>query len=184
MNCFLIRHGKDDESLRGGWSEVPLSLEGIEQIRQLATQLSETEISFAAIYSSDLTRAKQSAQILSDFLDLPIVYLPEFREVNNGALAGLRNEAASMKYSGLFWNTLEWDECYPEGESPKQFFDRITAAWSAFKEKCRLKNQDVLLVTHGGVINTILHMEKQIPYSNRSKGFALPYASVTKVEIE
>lgn len=183
MTCYLIRHGKDDESVRGGWSETSLSMEGVVQIRKIAQQLAaEHGRNSVAIFSSDLLRTKQSALILSEKLNAPVAFLPQFREVNNGALAGMKNEDACLGYPGLYWNTLAWEECYPQGESPKQFYERICNAWDDFKKRNCAEDRIEILVTHGGVINVILHLENQIPYSNRQKGFSLPYASVTKIE--
>lgn len=39
MKCYLVRHGKDDDSVRGSWSVAPLTEQGIEQIKVLANNL-------------------------------------------------------------------------------------------------------------------------------------------------
>ena len=74
------------------------------------------------IYSSDLPRAVQTAEPIAAALNLPIIALKQFREVNNGDLAGMKNDIANSKYPGLYWDTIEWEEHYPNGESPKEFF--------------------------------------------------------------
>lgn len=182
MTCYLVRHGKDDSTVRGGWSNTPLTSEGVAQAETLASQILQTRLTVDRIYSSDLNRAVQTANILGNGLELPVTLLPEFREVNNGDLSGMKNEIALERYPGLFWNTLGWEERYPNGESPKEFYDRIQGAWQRFKEECH-RYDVVLLVTHGGVINAILHMEQGIPCSNREKNFPIAHTTLIPVVI-
>lgn len=90
MAIYLIRHGQDDETIRGGWSEAPLTKEGRQQIEGLENYFKSLDIS--AIYSSDLTRAMETTEILSHFKpEIPIYYDERLREINNGLLAGMPN---------------------------------------------------------------------------------------------
>lgn len=184
MNCYLVRHGKDDDSVRGGWCDVPLTEEGIEQVKALANSLaSDPQKNIVQIFSSDLLRAKQTTEIISKKLEVPAVYLPQFREANNGTLAGMKNTEALKKYPGLFWNTLDWDECYPEGESPHAFYDRVRNAWDALVDRIHDQDGDVILVTHGGVINVILHIINGSEYSNKTKPFPVKHAELISVKL-
>lgn len=184
MNCYLVRHGKDDDSVRGGWSAEPLTEQGIEQVKALADRLSsDSQMNIVQIFSSDLLRAKQTAEIISQKIEVPIEYLPQFREVNNGVLAGMKNAEALINFPGLFWNTLEWDECYPEGESPHMFYERIRNAWCVFINSIQNLNGDVLLVTHGGVINVILHIVNDLEYSNKTKPFPVKNAELIYITL-
>ncbi len=167
MICYLIRHGKDDETVRGGWSQHLLTDEGIHQSEVLAEEM--VELTISSIYSSDLTRAMQTAQILADKLQLPVIPLAQFREVNNGVLAGMKNDLALEMYPDLFWNQLDWEQCYPDGESPKDFYERICKSWSAFADEMISRNEDVVLVTHAGVIHVILSVLENRTYSNSGK---------------
>ena len=168
MICYLIRHGQDDDTVRGGWSGQPLIEEGKAQADELASFIQRSDLGIQYIYSSDLLRAIQTAQSVADKLHLPIIQMPEFREVNNGDLAGMDNELASKMYPGLYWNTLEWEQRYPGGESPKEFYERIRTAWDAFQKMVLEQNENVLLVTHGGVINVILSIVNGEKYSNKT----------------
>ena len=184
MNCYLVRHGKDDDSVRGGWSDAPLTEQGVEQVKALADSLAtDLQKNIVQIFSSDLPRARQTAEILSRKINVPIMYLPQFRETNNGVLAGMKNTEALQKYPGLFWNSLDWDEFYPEGESPHVFFDRIQDAWYAFVDSIHDQNGDVLLVTHGGVINVILHIVNGLEYSNKTNPFPIKHAELIPVKL-
>ena len=57
MICYLIRHGKDDESVRGGWSSTPLTEQGIADVHRLSVDLASNKaMNIARIYASDLLR--------------------------------------------------------------------------------------------------------------------------------
>lgn len=168
MICYLIRHGKDDDTVRGGWSGQPLTEEGKAQADELASFIQRSDLGIKHIYSSDLLRAIQTAQSVADKLHLPIIQMPEFREVNNGDLAGMDNELASKMYPGLYWNTLGWEQRYPGGESPKEFYERIRTAWDAFQKMVLEQNGNVMLVTHSGVIHVILSIVNGEKYSNKT----------------
>lgn len=184
MNCYLVRHGKDDDSVRGGWSDASLTEQGIEQVEALANNLvSDSKKNFVQIFSSDLRRAKQTAELISKKISVPVEYLPQFRETNNGVLAGMNNTVASNKYPGLFWNTLNWDECYPGGESPHAFYDRVRNAWHAFVNRIHDLDGDVILVTHAGVINVILHIVNGLEYSNKTKPFPIKNAELIPIKL-
>ena len=168
MICCLVRHGKDDDTVRGGWSQQPLTDEGEVQAAELAVFVQKSGLGIQQVYSSDLLRAMQTAQIVADSLRLPIVPKPEFREVNNGDLAGIKNELAAEQYPGLYWNTLAWEQQYPGGESPKEFYERIRCAWDVLQKDILERNENVMLVTHGGVMHVILSIVKGEIYSNQA----------------
>lgn len=184
MICYLARHGKDDETLRGGWSQCPLTEEGKMQVAQLADFLRNADWHIHHIYSSDLLRAMQTAGAVADKLGMTVEPMPEFREVNNGDLAGMKNELAKQRYPGLYWSALEWDACYPNGESPRMFFERISWAWECFQRHILEQNGDVLLVTHGGVINVILSIVNGEAYTNRQHPWKIGYAQLLALEFQ
>ncbi len=184
MICYLVRHGKDDDSVRGGWSNSSLTAEGVKQVEQLASILQRAEkMNIGTIYSSDLPRARQTAEILSSVISVPVVDMPEFRETNNGVLAGMQNQIADKQYPGLYWSALNWEQPYPGGESPRQFYDRIVDSWHNFKKTIQNINHNVILVTHGGVINVIQCIEHEIEYSNKANPFPLSNAEMVAVEL-
>lgn len=185
MTIYLVRHGKDDDTVRGGWSDHGLSPIGIKQAHTLAEGIASQNINIDCIYSSDIRRAAETAEILSYCLGYPIEYLPGLREADNGDLAGMNNDLANEKYPGLYWSTLDYDECYPNGESPEIFYNRIKAAWLDLKSRrSKRADRDALLVTHGGVIEAILCMENGIVFSNKAKHFSAPYAELIPIEIK
>ncbi|MDT2814981.1 histidine phosphatase family protein [Vagococcus carniphilus] len=178
MAIYLIRHGQDDETIRGGWSEAPLTKEGRQQIEGLETYFKSLDIS--AIYSSDLTRAMETTEILSHFKpEIPIYYDERLREINNGLLAGMPNSQAEKEYPTLYFKQLAWQQKYPKGESPEMFYERISTVW---EELSKLSDQNIAIVTHGGVINIILHHVNQKYYSNKNESIFIPTGSITIVD--
>ena len=178
---ILMRHGQDDPERLGGWSCAGLTDEGRRQARTAAETLRTEYPGIRRICASDLPRAWETAQIAACEFGLPVVPLPAFRETNNGLLAGMPKAEAREKYPGIRFAALDFDERYPGGESPREFRDRIEAAWAEFSASESAKPGDTLLVTHAGVINVILCRENGIPFTNRKLTFPTPCAGSVPV---
>lgn len=183
MKIFIVRHGQDDDTVRGGWSDGSLTEFGVRQSEILADELAngKEKYQIGKIYSSDLARARQTAEIISERLDIPVEYSPLFREVNNGDLAGMKNDIAEKLYPNLFWRNLQWDERYPNGESPEEFYMRIIDAWHELVQNVSDCAGNVLLITHGGVINIIRCIVDGSEHSNTRK---FPAAASTAIALE
>ena len=173
MKLYLIRHGKDDDTVRGGWSKSGLTEVGKLQAQELAAQINtqKNELKIGRLFSSDLPRAIQTATPISAVLSLEIELKPQFRETNNGIFAGMKNDIANEKYPGIYWSTLQWDEPYPQGESPRMFYERIKTAWTELSV-----NENAILVTHGGVINVIYSLIDGVEFSNKTHANKIPHA--------
>ena len=107
MRIVFVRHGKDDDKYRGGWSSLDLIPEGIEQAKKLVKHLAENrmEYNITRIISSDLPRTMTTASYISAELGLPVLEEPQIRETNNGDLAGMLNDEALVRYPGGGRNT-------------------------------------------------------------------------------
>ena len=159
--------------------------EGIEQSKWLAHYLRkmQDEYKVQKIIASDLIRARQTADIINAELRIPITYTEKLREMNNGKLAGMLNSEAERLYPGVYYNTLEMDERYPGGESPIEFYNRIEKNLKEIIEE----NKDIdniMLVTHGGVINVIYHIVRKQKWSNKEKGFKIANVSIHRILME
>lgn len=184
MRIFFIRHGKDDGNYRGGWSNMPLIDEGKEQVKKLAKFLEETkdEYKIEKIISSDLLRTKQTTEIINEKLKVPVEYTEKLREMNNGKIAGMLNADVEKLYPGLYYNTLRIDEKYPGGESPIEFYNRITRDFEKIvNENKEYKN--IMLVTHSGVINIIYRYINNMEWSNKIKSIKISNASIYSLVI-
>ena len=188
MAIYLVRHGIDDEGYRGGWSQRGLIAEGYRQSEKLGRYLKENSALYKIhrIVSSDLQRALDTAGELARELELPVEPNRNWRENNNGVIAGMPNEIVDERYSCLYFSGLRMDECYPCGECPLEFFTRIQ---DTFTRLCREQEdskpeENVIVVTHGGVINIIYHIVKGLEWTNRSNKFPFSYTSLHKIGLQ
>lgn len=180
MKFIFIRHGMDDGKYRGGWSDQDIISEGKEQAHKLAKYLEENKesLNINKFVVSDLKRAITTANIANEFLDLPVELEPELREMNNGDLAGMLNDDALVKYPGLFFNTLEMNEKYPNGESPIDFYNRIKDWFYQAIETYKDVDGNIAFITHSGVINIIYYIVKGLNWSNKEKSFKIGNCSI------
>lgn len=187
MAIYLVRHGADDESYRGGWSQRGLNTEGYRQSEKLGEYLKARNSSvfrIGRIVSSDLQRALDTANEVSRCLDLPVERDAQWREMNNGIIAGMPNEIVNERFPGLYFSSLRMDERFPGGDSPEAFYSRIEKAFARLCEEPLSKSSDenILIVTHGGVINIVYSILKGVAWSNRSKSFPSSHTSFHRIE--
>lgn len=181
MKVYITRHGQDDDSVRGGWSNTSLTKLGIEQAKNLANCICNNtdKYNIGKIFCSDLLRAKETAEIIiSKANSIPIKYEHNLREINNGVLAGMDNKIANMKYPNLYYRNLDWNQQYPQGESPCQFYNRICTYFYKFIEENKNYDKNILIITHGGVINIIRTIVDNEIYSNKNKFSSIPCCSM------
>ncbi|WP_422657561.1 histidine phosphatase family protein [Paenibacillus sp. EC2-1] len=186
MKIFLVRHGMDEEGFRGGWSNRGLIEQGVHQSKKLAQYLVEQSDQYGinTILSSDLTRAVETTREIESILKLEATYSVEWREMNNGELAGMEHKEAEVKYPGIYFNTLQMDTAFPGGEIPQDFYNRIC---KAFNDLCmNLENKkvqsNVLIVTHGGVINVLYYLLNGEEWTNKSPFHSIENTSVHTIE--
>ena len=173
---YLVRHGLDDERYIGGYSKVSLIEEGREQIKNTRDYIIKNNLNIEKIYSSDITRAKETTEIINSNLNEPVTYLASLREQDKGLLTGLEKDIAYNKYPD-FKNITNPQISYPEGESLKDLYNRI----SILLEK--LPKEDLLLVTHRGVINMIYYILTNIPLDMDKEKFNVTHGSIHELDI-
>lgn len=103
MRFCLVRHGQTDWNLEGryqGQSDVPLNQTGRAEAQSLAGRLKGK--SFAAIHTSDLQRARETAEIIAEVLTLPVTLEPLLREINQGEWEGQFVEAIKARFAELW----------------------------------------------------------------------------------
>jgi len=147
---LLVRHGETDWNAAGrlqGHTDRPLSDYGREQARRLAAELAGEQ--FDAIYSSDLARARETAEIVGASLGLPVTLDPDLREKDWGTWEGLTStERFGVELAG---------------ESTAQHQERMLAALGRIAETH--PNGRVIVVTHGGSMRRV---------QTEVLGFAMP----------
>lgn len=153
----IARHGElttSQEWRYVGHKDVELNDTGIEQIKRLAERLKNQEINI--ILSSDLKRAKKSAEIIGEILGLPVETYKDFREINLGHWEGMtRDEIKACfndEFESRFTNIAEFR--IENGESFMDVSKRVIPRLMSCTEKN--KGSNILLVAHGGVNRVIL----------------------------
>ena len=146
MRIYLVRHGQTEENATGiiqGWNPGKLTPLGIEQAERLAQRLKA--IRFDAIYSSDSTRAADTARIITRFHDTPIQFTEQLRERNMGVFQGRHFEEFNQAQAK---SCLSDQDFKPEGgENLKELRHRaLSFAQSLCEPHLR---QTILLVAHG-----------------------------------
>lgn len=185
MKFIFIRHAKDDEKYRGGWSNRDITEEGKEQVHKLAKYLEKEKVNLniKKFITSDLKRAITTTTIANEFLNLPIEFDSKLREINNGDLSGMLNEEALIKYPNLFFNALEMNEKYPNGESPIEFYNRIRDWFYKAIDLYKEEDGNIVFVTHSGVINIIYYIIKNKEWSNKEKSYKISNCSLHILDI-
>jgi alpha-ribazole phosphatase len=183
---YLIRHGETEgaETKRyKGHIDVPLSGNGIRQMERVAEYISakvrkrgSAEVTYelaslrasgiSAVYTSDLSRAIKSAEIIAEPHGLKPIVTPELKERNFGAWEGMTFDEIKEKWPDAFnaWaaNPLKFSPM--GGESTSEARDR---AMTAFKEILEGRSgETTAIVSHGGIIRIILCELLGIPLEN------------------
>lgn len=145
MSLLLIRHGETPLNVARVLqpADTPLSAHGRAQAAALAQRLRGSGL--AAIVSSDLPRALETAQAIAAACGLPVVTTPLLHERNFGDLRGL-------PYDSLDHDPLTATSAPPGGESSAEFRQRCTAAWALVLQQRAAAGGTLAVVTHGLVI--------------------------------
>jgi alpha-ribazole phosphatase/probable phosphoglycerate mutase len=159
MKIHFVRHGQTKHNVAGLINsqldkEDVLTDDGIEQVKKTMREIADD---YTEIYSSDLFRTRQTAEILNQKLKLSIIYDARVRERNFGSLDG-----KSWEEVGLGLKELDLKQKYdyrPHGgesaeDVQKRLFDFIG---ELVRDK---KSEKILVVTHGGTIRMLYHLLK------------------------
>lgn len=162
MKTYLIRHGQttgDIEDRYGGSYDDRMTELGREQLGATAQKLAGKGIE--VIFSSPLTRARESADIISQTIGAPVEIVVGLEERHYGVLTGLTKEEAREKYPEAVESHKDYMSTDPEGESYDDFCRR---AVDAFKGIVSKNYATVAIVSHGGPIKMILkHLGQPAP---------------------
>lgn len=162
---ILVRHGQTDENVSGkvsGQGPVPLNVRGQEQAQLAAEVL--TSLGVTHIFSSPVARARQTAEILAQRLQVGIEERPDLREVGYGDWEGryfheLRQHPIAQQ---VFHDPV--NAVFPNGESLPAVQQRGVQVIEAVR---RQHPQGVLaLVSHGDVIRTALAHYLGMPFND------------------
>jgi alpha-ribazole phosphatase len=150
----LIRHAATD--LSGTFcGHIDPSLNSLGEAQALELVNCLRGRSFTAIYSSDLLRAKQTADFISDSLHVPLHLLPDLREIAFGEWEGLRWSEIEARF---FHEAQAWMAKYPHCAAPGgEGFDAFQLrVMRCIRKILGESNGSVCIVSHGGVMRLLL----------------------------
>jgi broad specificity phosphatase PhoE len=186
----ITRHGETDWNQQGilqGWLDVALNALGRKQARQMAVTFNKT--GFAAIWSSPLVRARETAEIIAPLIRLPAPRIHDgLMERNFGVFQGVpKSELAELNPVELQLILKRNPAGHFEGgEKMDEFADRVLAALVDIGS--RYHGRKALIITHGWVMDVVTRHVEGLPRSailnlKRKNGESL-WVSVDKEAIE
>ena len=185
MQVVLVRHGATDWNLQGrcqGSTDLDLSEAGIRQAEQTAELLSTEE--FHAIYSSNLRRARQTAERICRPHNLPVLIEEDVRELDHGKLEGLTFNEIKANFGDflLRWRTEPAEICVPGGE---RLADVAERAWNGLNQivQRHADAKNILIVSHNFPILGIVCRVNGI-HLNDYRTFHLDPCSITRLAYE
>jgi broad specificity phosphatase PhoE len=166
MDLYLVRHGQsyinvgENSYLKN--PDEPLTPLGEQQVEAVGAWIAEN-IQASYLYSSTITRAKQTAEAISRYTQLPIIWDDRLREIGTNGPDGTALDNTQLPpYIEGRWGTLfPYDAVTEGGENWMQFRSRVGSFIESLRRRWEThvpttpeerQAQTVLVVCHGGVI--------------------------------
>lgn len=179
---LIARHGDaayDDDTVLnddGGW----LTALGREQVTTLAASLASERI--AAVHSSTMNRAVESATLAAEHLGLTAEALEGLQEYSVGDLAGLPDTDPRLHDTYDRWMGGELDARVPGGETGHEVVRRVSDALESLAD--RYRGETVLVFTHGGVMSLVLPLLARNARNDLARRKYLPNAVPATVRVD
>ncbi|MEZ8045712.1 alpha-ribazole phosphatase family protein [Vibrio sp. 10N.237.312.C02] len=180
-NIYLLRHGKvEGEAALNGLSDVLVNPDLQDRI---CGALAKQDIAFDCVVTSPLRRCSDLANRYAQRMSVPLSVAPDFQEMNFGDVDGVPFDELEDKWGMLetFWQDPA-NHQLTGAESLQSFHDRVTQAWSQLLND---PSDNILLVTHGGVIRILLAHCLDIDWKNPSlySKLSIENASITHIQV-
>ncbi|MEX0974935.1 MAG: histidine phosphatase family protein [Bacillota bacterium] len=161
VTFYVIRHGETEANRGGifqGHMDVPLSDKGRKQAELVAKALQD--IHFDAVYTSDLSRAAETARAIMKYHDCSLIADRRLRELHGGELQGLTQKQVSLNYPEFdrAFSADRYNTRRPGGESFADLDQRVARAMEDIQHwhADRPGGATVAVVSHGGAIRSML----------------------------
>ena len=183
MNIYFARHGQTDWNILGkvqGTTDIPLNETGIRQADQLCEYFENQGISLDKVYTSRQIRAVQTARIVSDRFKIDHEAVPGLEEMNMGAFEGHSWAETEALYPEELkrWNTNKRYERTPGGESYQLVMERLFGALDDIIARSDASSdRNLLIISHGGVIMTLIAINEGIPFEESHLRISVPNAT-------
>lgn len=156
---YLIRHGETDWNRVGlyqGTTDVPLNHRGREQARVVARSLAC--VRFAAVYTSPLGRARETADVIMGGREMSVIVLPELREICYGLWQGKSFQWLQRTWPAFAhrWRSEPWTVRFPGGETLAELRARVSGV---LRRILAVHPGETVLVCGHGHVNRLLLME-------------------------
>jgi probable phosphoglycerate mutase len=161
---IVVRHGETEWNVASrvqGHRDSPLTPKGHEQADAIAARLADER--FDVLVASDLGRAYQTAERIALRSAHPVVPDPRLRERSFGDAEGLLYTELDARWPGVFSrvNDMDPDAAVPNGESRRQFHQRVQHAFEALAREN--PGRRIAVVAHGGVLAVLYRVIHDIP---------------------
>ncbi len=167
----LLRHGQtewNDTGRMQGQADVELDAVGVEQAHAAARTLGGRD--FTAVYSSDLVRARHTAEVVAGDLGLPVVLDHRLQEINVGSWSGLTRREIEVEYPGfaeMYFAGQDFRRS-ATGETVAEMVARVSPAIREIVDRHR--GHEVLVVGHGFCFAQLAQHLVGIPAQSRILG--------------
>ncbi len=185
MQVVLVRHGATDWNLQGrcqGSTDRDLSEVGIRQAEQISELLSAEE--FHAIYSSNLRRARQTAERISEPHNLPVLIEEDVRELDHGKLEGLTFNEITASFADFLvrWRSEPAEIRVPGGE---RLADVAERAWNGLNQivQRHADTESIVVVSHNFPILGII-CRVSGTHLNEYRTFHLDPCGITRLKYD
>ena len=185
-DILLIRHGEtawNRMRRMQGHIDIGLNDEGQRQARSLARALQSEPP--AAIYASDLQRARNTAQAVADIHRLPVHIDSALRERCYGAFEGLMYDEISLQHPEAFalWQSRDPQARFPAGEREaetlEEFHQRSVDVVTRIAQQH--PDQRIVIVTHGGVLDCLYRAAHDLSITS-PRDFAILNAAINRLQ--
>lgn len=154
----VIQHCQSEHhinNMTGGWTNSPLTELGKNQAERTGLKLKkDLDGESYTIYSSDLIRAKQTADIVAKHLNQNVIEEMVLREINNGVAAGKTKDWAREQRNPRLSKEFDLDyQEFQDGETWRQFYIRVSEGMNKI---CDLDSGNLIIVTHGCALSYII----------------------------
>lgn len=150
---ILVRHGNTEwNGLRRAQGHADIALDDIGRAQAEAAADELAGLPVAAVYTSDLTRALDTARAIAQRHGLEVSVDPDLREIDQGEWTGLTTEEIKARWPEL-WGPARHYSARPGGESPDALQQRALGALRRIV--AAHPEGTVVVVSHGGTIRTL-----------------------------
>ncbi len=164
-HLYLIRHGRQCSKLCN--VDVSLDEAGRQQAELVGRRLQSYEIQ--KIYSSDLIRAKETAQIIQTYLHKPYEIVLDIQEIDFGGFTGKTDEEIRERYREFRKERALHTSDLPYPEGGECGVDVVKRAMPQLRKLCEAVEDRIVVVTHGGVIRSVCAEVVQTDQKNKLK---------------